>query len=344
MVESNLYRDIYRNDEPIPLSAQEHTAQWISEQAAKIQNQFIRGEVNVLSCSTTFELGVDVGDLQAVLMRNMPPSTANYVQRAGRAGRRTDAVAYVFTYAQRRSHDLTHYREPKRMVAGKVSPPIVTLTNDKIIRRHLHSVVFAAFFRWAKQNYDVDYASVGAFFAAGPTGAERLSAFLQARPPELAQALDRIIPDHTPEYLELRGLLKLADWEWVDELMNSDQKGVLDIAQLEIQDELEEFNRLKNEAVAKENYRGAEQYQQVQNQIRSRPLFNFLANHNVLPKYGFPTDVVPLMTGHLATIPEARQIELSRDLRMAISEFAPGGQVVAAKRVWFSGGLRRAAQ
>jgi len=341
MVESNLYRDIYRNDEPIPLSAQEHTAQWISEQAAKIQNQFIRGEVNVLSCSTTFELGVDVGDLQAVLMRNMPPSTANYVQRAGRAGRRTDAVAYVFTYAQRRSHDLTHYREPKRMVAGKVSPPIVTLTNDKIIRRHLHSVVFAAFFRWAKQNYDVDYASVGAFFAAGPTGAERLSAFLQARPPELAQALDRIIPDHTPEYLELRGLLKLADWEWVDELMNSDQKGVLDIAQLEIQDELEEFNRLKNEAVAKENYRGAEQYQQVQNQIRSRPLFNFLANHNVLPKYGFPTDVVPLMTGHLATIPEARQIELSRDLRMAISEFAPGGQVVAAKRVWFSGGLRK---
>jgi ATP-dependent helicase YprA (DUF1998 family) len=151
----------------------------------------------VLSCSTTFELGVDVGDLQAVLMRNMPPSTANYVQRAGRAGRRTDAVAYVFTYAQRRSHDLTQYREPKRMVAGKVSPPVVSLNNDKIIRRHLHSVVFAAFFRWAKENYDVDYASVGAFFAAGPTGRAPVR-FLAGQAARLAQALDRIMPGQTP--------------------------------------------------------------------------------------------------------------------------------------------------
>lgn len=341
MLSSNLYRDVYQKDQPIQLSAQEHTAQWVSEKATEIQNQFIRGEVNVLSCSTTFELGVDVGDLQAVLMRNMPPSTANYVQRAGRAGRRTDSVAYVFTYAQRRSHDLTHYREPKRMVAGKVSAPVVSLNNDKIIRRHLHSVILAAFFRWAKGQYDAEYNNVGSFFAADPSGAKRLAAFLQARPPELAQALDRIMPGQTPEHLELRQLLKLADWEWMDELTNAAQEGVLDIAQMEIVSELEEFTRLKNEAVAKENYRGAQQYQQVQNQIRSRPLFNFLANHNVLPKYGFPTDVVPLMTEHLAAIPEARQIELNRDLRMAISEFAPGGQVVAAKRVWFSGGLRK---
>jgi hypothetical protein len=139
----------------------------------------------------------------------------------------------------------------------------------------------------------------------------------------------------------LRHLLKLADWEWMGELTNPAQEGVLDIAQLEIMDELDEFARLENEASQAKKYREAEQYQRVQNQIKFRPLLNFLANHNVLPKYGFPTDVVSLMTGHLASIPEARQIELSRDLRMAISEFAPGGQVVAAKRVWFSGGLRK---
>ena len=66
-------------------------------EAAAIQQQLIRGEINVLSCSTTFELGVDVGELQAVMLRNMPPSTANYLQRAGRAGRRSGAAALVVT-------------------------------------------------------------------------------------------------------------------------------------------------------------------------------------------------------------------------------------------------------
>ena len=73
--------------DPIPLAAQEHTAQWTSEKAGRIQEDFIHGTINILSCSTTFELGVDVGDLQAVLMRNVPPTTANYIQRAGRLRR-----------------------------------------------------------------------------------------------------------------------------------------------------------------------------------------------------------------------------------------------------------------
>ncbi|MEU2980122.1 helicase-related protein [Streptomyces hirsutus] len=93
---------LYLTFDPGPLRAQEHTAQWTGEKAAEIQGEFVRGQVNALSCSTTFELGVDVGELQAVVLRNMPPSTANYVQRAGRAGRRADSAALILTYAQRR--------------------------------------------------------------------------------------------------------------------------------------------------------------------------------------------------------------------------------------------------
>ena len=74
--------------------------------------------------------------------------------------------------------------------------------------------------------------------------------------------------------------------------------------------------------------------------ISNRDLLGYLGSHNILPKYGFPTDVVELRTNHLH-IPEAKQIELQRDLRIAITEFAPGAEVVAAKRVWVSGGLHK---
>ena len=87
--QSNHYRHLYQTLLPIQLNSQEHTAQWAAKVASEVQSDFIRGKVNVLSGSTTFELGVDVGSLQAVLMRNVPPTTANYVPRPFRAVRRT---------------------------------------------------------------------------------------------------------------------------------------------------------------------------------------------------------------------------------------------------------------
>ena len=113
LFKDNHYFRLYHEIMPKKMVAREHTAQLTSRVAGELQNQFSKGEINVLSCSTTFELGVDVGELETVFMRNVPPSAANYIQRAGRAGRRTSATAYVLTYAQRRSHDLDYYREPE---------------------------------------------------------------------------------------------------------------------------------------------------------------------------------------------------------------------------------------
>ena len=116
---------------------------------------------------------------------------------------------------------------------------------------------------------------------------------------------------------------------------------ILDIAATDIRNELSEFKRLEKEAAVEGEYNKARQFQQVQKQIRDRDLLGYLGTHNVLPKYGFPTDVVQLQTDHLANIPGATDIDLDRDLKIAISEFAPGGQVIAAKRIWYSGGIRR---
>ena len=186
--DANHYRHLYQTLEPISISAEEHTAQWTPKEAGRVQDRFIRGQINVLSCSTTFELGVDVGDLQAVLMRNVPPTTANYIQRAGRAGRRTDSVAFVLTYAQRRSHDLTHFKQPEKMVSGRIQAPQIEVRNEKIVRRHMHSVFLAAFFRWAKDEHDQLFPNVGMFFAPDngkPSGPALLGDYASQRPAAL---------------------------------------------------------------------------------------------------------------------------------------------------------------
>ncbi len=338
--EQNHYRYLYQNLLPIPFSAREHTAQLTSSEASRVQEQFVQGEINALSCSTTFELGVDVGELQAVLMRNMPPTTANYVQRAGRAGRRTDSAAFALTYAQRRSHDLTHYTRPQRIVAGKIRPPAVIIANEKIVRRHVHSVLFAAFFRWAKEQYDQEFRTVGDFFAAesknapqsGLTGPELLRQFVANRPVALKEALLRIVPS------KLQAELGIADWSWLPQLFTDDQGGILDLAEREVKDDLEVFKVLITEAATEGNFKLAQHFQHAANTVRWRELFGFFGTRNVLPKYGFPTDVVELRTSHLPG-EEARRVELQRDLRLAISEYAPGGEVVAGGQVWTSGGL-----
>ena len=339
-IEDNIYRDGYLRGASIPMRVEEHTAQWVPQKAAEVQSRFIRGEVNVLSCSTTFELGVDVGDLQAVILRNVPPTTANYVQRAGRAGRRTDAAAFVFTFAQRRSHDLTYYDQPEQMVSGKIRPPVVVLSNEKIVRRHMHSVAFAAFFRWARDCHGVTYRNVGEFFAPQDRqpGPELLRQFLRSSPDELEQALDRILP---PEKELPRREMGFPGWSWTLRLHNPDENGVLDRAWAEVQGELETFEELEQQAVKERKYKQAGYYERVQRTIRQRDLLGFLGTRNVLPKYGFPTDVVELKTDHLRSTGRATEIALERDLRIAISEFAPGGEVVAAKRIWQSAGIRK---
>jgi hypothetical protein len=343
--QQNHYRYLYQALMPIPLSAEEHTAQLTSAEAAAVQERFLQGETNALSCSTTFELGVDVGELQAVLMRNVPPTTANYVQRAGRAGRRTDSAAFALTYAQRRSHDLTHYARPKRIVAGSIRPPMVWVANEKIVRRHVHSVLFAAFFRWAYQALDRGFregtssrsAKVGPFFSPDDcetTGVELLEQYVGSRPSEVQQALQRVVPE------DMQDELGIAGWGWWPFLHTAQGDGILDRAMREVTADLELLRELEDEAAKERNYRRSHHFQRVARTVRGRHLLGFLGSRNVLPKYGFPTDVVELRTNHLP-VPEANRIELQRDLRVAISEYAPGGEVVAAKQIWVSGGLSK---
>lgn len=172
--ENVFFRDFYANlaatlQKPVhPLfafEAREHTAQVDSGKRAVREKRFRFGDkerqeladdekhlreigesnrfLPVLFCSPTMELGVDISALNAVYLRNVPPTPANYAQRSGRAGRSGQA-ALVLTYSSSQSpHDQYFFREPKAMVHGEVRPPLLDLANRDLIESHLQAVWLA---------------------------------------------------------------------------------------------------------------------------------------------------------------------------------------------------------
>ncbi|NLI74894.1 MAG: DEAD/DEAH box helicase [Candidatus Riflebacteria bacterium] len=122
------------------LEAREHTAQVTSEDRVEREDRFRTGDLPLLFCSPTMELGVDIAQLNVVNLRNVPPTPANYAQRSGRAGR-GGQPALVFSYCAGRSpHDQYFFREPTKMVAGAVAPPRIDLRNRDLVRSHIHAI------------------------------------------------------------------------------------------------------------------------------------------------------------------------------------------------------------
>ena len=130
------------------LKSEEHTAQINKDLAKKIEDEFRAEGVNLLSSTTTFEMGINIGDLQKVLLRNAPPSSANYVQRVGRAGRGEDKNAVCVTLCRRTKYDADAWKDPTgRLMSGEVRTPTVFIENRVIAQRHLNAVAFARFLR-----------------------------------------------------------------------------------------------------------------------------------------------------------------------------------------------------
>lgn len=318
------YIDIYNNIKRIPMKIKEHTAQLSTVHASEIQTKFEQGEINILSCSTTFEMGVDVGSLEAVFMRNIPPETSNYVQRAGRAGRRTESTAYILTYAKRRSHDLYYYQDPTRIIEGKIKPPYIEKNNDKIAFRHLCSVVFS----WIFRNNDFYFKDVQSLFAYNDDFApvdDELERVLAERPETIRLSLKNIFNS------ELQKVFGIDDWLWVEKRLLNDNEN-LKLSKNKWLDDVREINKIKEE-----RYRDGKSIESITRMLKTyleKSVIDLLASNNVLPRYGFPIDSVDLDTLHAGEA--AKNVNLSRDLKMAISEFAPGNKVIANGLLWES--------
>lgn len=316
-LKDNHYYKLFTELEMAPMVVKEHTAQLSSKKAYDYQKQFKDKKINVLSCSTTFEMGVDVGSLETVFMRNMPPSPANYAQRAGRAGRSVNAAAYAITFCPNSSHDLNYYNNPTAMIRGTITPPFFNTSNDKIVLRHIFASAFSFFWK-----HDANYytKTIGEFMEIN--GFDYLEEYLDDKPEDLKEYLNNVVPYDLHEFFGINGF----KWKSILFNDNEDNKGIVNIVKDKYTEELDALNKAATQMQEEQNPRISQVYRSIKT-IKDQRLIDFLSKNGLIPKYGFPVDSVELQSGAFSEVNTS--LRLSRDLMSAISEYAPESEIVA---------------
>ncbi len=328
----------------IPIRVEEHTAQLDSEKGKYYQDCFKAGYINTLSCSTTFEMGIDLGDLQAVAMSNVPPTVANYRQRAGRAGRRTSGTAFILTWASDRPHDQAYYDAPIEIISGRVTVPNIMLENDLILHRHVNAILLSQFlrYRWRQGIGSERLTFCGDFFDNNLSEEPHylfLHEWIEAECGEIKrhlQEFSNLLP------VNLRPLVENGIDHFLTDLRRLNEDHYQPITRY-YQEQIRYFaDQLGDNAISTQESGEASKnlyyFRNLLDRMRgsrnSGYLIDYLSSNGVLPSYSFPLHTVELMLP-----PEARRSEhlrLERDLRQAIHEYAPGSEIVADKKIWCS--------
>lgn len=326
-----------RTLEPFGLSAAEHSAQLtgqvdgsafnkVEEYELRFQDVPLENQppIDVLSCTTTMEVGIDIGALSGVALRNVPPHVANYQQRAGRAGRRGRSIASVITYAHGSSHDAHYFDHPDDIISGTVRAPVVYVENQQVLERHIHAYLVQRFFH---DRVPPDPSSYDLFGSLG-TVEQFLS---EAHPCSLLKLEEWLDENEARLRAELMGWVPSFSFGLEEPIAGVDAtvsgavartkehiRRVLPVDEYAARDELEELERESLERRLEE------------------PLLETLIGQAVFPRYAFPTDVVSFWVARARRPgdPPGRRVfdyEPQRDLQLALTEYAPGRSLTIDK-------------
>ena len=347
--DNNLWTDI--NDRAVEggfyYTNAEHSAQQSSENLERYEEEFKQGQKNVLNCSTTMEMGVDIGGISAVVMNNVPPHPANYLQRAGRAGRSSESRAIGFTICKNNPHDQFVFNNPTWPFITAIPAPNVTFSSSKLVQRHVNSFLLGKFLREE----------------IGTTQKEKLFLslewfYIRAESPKAIyeRFIDWLNATSANLKTELAVLVRGTS------LSTSSERKLCDDAKSKIEALAERWSNEHQYIQNEFKNTGSELYkhklEKDSHRLRSEYLLRDLATRGFLPGYGFPTDVVNLsvysLTDFLREKEGARKKNSStsrednvsisrgmpsRNLAIAIREFAPGTELVLDGRVHKSAGI-----
>lgn len=315
------YVRFYRG-RPQRFAVAEHSAQVSGEDRARREKDFKEGRLDVLVCTPTLELGVDIGPLLTVVLRNAPPMPANYLQRVGRAGRRL-RIGFVSTFCGPGPHDRHAFEDPPWLVAGEFRPPYVRLDNRRIVERHLRSFVL--------EELEASLPNRMADFLDDVRNPKtRMTERLERLYDEVAGKRDLLVARLAGLFEADRAAGRVSGFDArevrpIVERFREDMEQAFDSWWAQVQRLREEFELYSTIGSTDRRKAAARQrayFEITRDPERAYPL-GFLSEVGLLPSYQFPTDTFALDPGVQDTP------TLFRPAAVAVEEFAPGNLVYA---------------
>ena len=310
------------------LRAQEHSAQIDRPSLETYEAAFSQGRINILNCSTTMEMGVDIPDVGLVINTNVPPAPANYRQRVGRAGRRGEPWALSFTFCKDLPLDRMIFREPARLLQGEVRAPAVRLDSAVLVQRHINAALLGMYLR--REGGIRVTTQIGTFFGAQK---EPDAPWLPDSPAENFVVAIQGDWGASEEVAEALGLVVRGT------ALEGNQGLVLRVEHAFEQMRRHWMAEYEQLLIAQSAYPESDPahgfYAKRARRMREEFMMSELARRGFTPAYGFPVDVVSF--DHVGR--DAAEGGPSRSLDLAIRDYSPGSEVVIDGLVHRSDGV-----